>query len=323
MPDPTQTQPGPIKMALSSYFKTLIDNVSGPPPSNGEADLTNFSTPQQAVSDNAKINDLATIAIQHPALANVPKEHKNGFKQFLIALAQGGGDAGLTYAGLPTDYEKSQNAIKNRAISAQADESEASAALKGQQLQGMKTSVPVTMANGTTIMLPQALALKILNTQETNAGKTDVQGLKNEGGLDIQGSKNQGATDVAAIRASAMRDVAIGRNQAITEAARTRAWGTVKAAQLRASASGGTDPEDYMDAVSNGMPVNMIPMRVRGQVIAMASRNGIPVSFQKMGPAAQRANDAVNEMMPAATQLKSSLEKYKDQNGLMDRAKAA
>jgi hypothetical protein len=191
MPDPTQTQPGPIKTALSSYFKTLIDNVSGPPPNNGEPDLTNFSTPQQAVSDNAKINDLATIAIQHPALANVPKEHKNGFKQFLIALAQGGGDAGLTYAGLPTDYEKSQNAIKNRAISAQADESEASAALKGQQLQGMKTSVPVTMANGTTIMLPQALALKILNTQETNAGKTDVADI-NAGAKKDVANINQG-----------------------------------------------------------------------------------------------------------------------------------
>jgi hypothetical protein len=111
--NPNPTQPGPIKTALSSYFKTLIDNVSGPPPNNGEADLTNFSTPQQAVADNAKVNDLATIAIQHPALASIPPEHKNAFKQFLINLAQGGGEAGLKYAGLPTDYEKSQKQFEN------------------------------------------------------------------------------------------------------------------------------------------------------------------------------------------------------------------
>jgi hypothetical protein len=250
-------------------------------------DLTNFlgQTPQ----DSANLQDIATRGIQQPQQAAPTPSKPGPIKQALSMYFKNLMD---NISGQPTEFEKQQIQLKNaltaKKVLSEADEQKARADYYRSQSGANAIINPsdemataLGIAPGTAITQKQLGDL--LKQRMTNQGRSDVQGLKNEGGLDIQGSKNQGATDVAAIRASAMRDVAIGRNQAITEAARTRAWGTVKAAQLRASASGGTDPEDYMDAVSNGMPVNMIPMRVRGQVIAMASRNGIPCFISEDG----------------------------------------
>jgi hypothetical protein len=144
-------------------------------------------------------------APQAPAQAQSQSGFGGRLKQALQRFSYFGSQAGMKEVGLPTDDELAMHQAQMQHIQQQT------AMVKAQQEQ-LQQTVPFTRPDGSTIMIPLALAKTLYPAQARADAQRDVAGIKTDSAETIAGGKNQTVLDKAAADNASKEKIAAGKN---------------------------------------------------------------------------------------------------------------
>lgn len=157
---------------------------------------TDSLNPQPDSHSLAQNQAQPTQQSQQPAMG----PQMSGIKGYLSNIFYNMGEAAKAHLGMQTDVQIQQNqqrvALQQQQIDQQKQLTDSTVQLHQAQVEQMKTMVPVRLPDGTTMSMPYGLALKmfpasvnaqgkVLNTQEQNKGKIDIQTLRNQSPLTV------------------------------------------------------------------------------------------------------------------------------------------
>ena len=239
--------------------------------------------------------------------------HPGMVKQYLMNFFHGFGDSILAQLGMPNPYQRQRNAIADANVQATTAHTQAETDL-------MKTMVAVPNPNGGgSMLLPLPVAQKLFpalinaNTKRDTTQMTlDSRESEGQANRDSRESENQLTRD-------SRESMTAARLQNTLQAVALRGDYSLRRAAISASAGAGGTVEDYLPAVKAGLPINLVPPRLRGQVLGAAGAAGLNPAFQKLAPTAQRMLDSISELSPVLEEAQRALAPVKNNNSFGDR----
>ena len=211
---------------------------------------SSYSTGMQEYKDEQIRTKLASL------MQGLPAPHISG----------GGGGGGGGSSGMTGTQENAVNAAKVKGEEAQSQILTSQADLAGEQARGKRNERMGFTGGAKDILARQQMENDLAKAQTLNAGRTDIQGLKNEGALSVADVHNKGTLGAAEIgkegRIGAAEVAASGR----ADLADTEGMKSERNSLYEASSRMGLTPDQlaevegkfpglYEDSIKRGKPI--------------------------------------------------------------------